>query len=67
MVDLEIWKQALSGKPNVTIKTYPDLNHLFMSGSGKSTPDEYFVPSNLAEEVVADIVDWVNSLNLHRK
>ena len=55
MVDLNGWKTALSGKSNVSIKTYPDLNHLFMSGSGKSTPDEYAVPSNVSEEVVNDI------------
>ncbi|MGI6251788.1 MAG: alpha/beta fold hydrolase [Anaerolineaceae bacterium] len=59
MVDLNGWKTALSGKSNVSIKTYPDLNHLFMSGSGKSTPDEYAVPSNVSEEVVNDIAEWV--------
>ncbi len=67
MVDLGIWEEALSGRPNVTIKTYPDLNHLFISGTGRSTPEEYFAPSNVSEEVVADIVEWVSSLNLHRK
>jgi dienelactone hydrolase len=59
MTDLQEWKAALSGKPNVVIKTYPDLNHLFMSGSGKITPDEYSVPSNVSEEVVNDIAEWI--------
>lgn len=62
LTDLEGWKAALSGKPNVVIKTYPDLNHLFMSGSGKSSPDEYAVPSNVSEEVVNDIAEWVMSV-----
>ncbi len=62
MADLNGWKTALSGKPNVSIKTYPDLNHLFMSGSGKSTPDEYAVPSNVSGEVVSDIAEWVKKV-----
>ncbi|HHY12495.1 MAG TPA: alpha/beta fold hydrolase [Firmicutes bacterium] len=62
MVDLEGWKAALPGKPNVVIKTYPDLNHLFISGTGKSSPAEYAVPSNVSEEVVNDIAKWVKSV-----
>jgi dienelactone hydrolase len=59
MVDLGLWAEALSGMANVTVKTYPDLNHLFMSGTGKSTPDEYMVPSDVSEKVVADIAEWI--------
>lgn len=59
MTDLQGWKTALSDKSNVVFKTYPGLNHLFMTGSGKSTPDEYSVPSSVSEEVVNDIAKWV--------
>ncbi len=62
MTDLDMWKSALYGKPNVSIKTYPDLNHLLMSGRGKSTPDEYMELSHVSEEVVNDIAEWVRSL-----
>jgi len=62
MADLDIWKAALEGKPNVSIKVYPDLNHLFMSGEGKSTPNEYSEPSHVSEEVVNDIGEWIKSI-----
>lgn len=62
MADLNGWKTELSGKPNVSTKTYPDLNHLFMSGSGKSTPGEYAVPSNVSGEVVSDIAEWIKKV-----
>jgi hypothetical protein len=61
MADVNIWKTALEGKPNVSIKVYPDVNHLFMSGSGKG-PSEYMERSNVSEEVVNDIAKWVKSL-----
>ena len=59
--DLDIWKEALQDKSNVSIKVYPDLNHLFMSGSGKSSPNEYTEPSNVSPEVIKDIAEWIES------
>lgn len=53
------WKKGLEGAPNVTFKLYPDLNHLFVAGKGKSTPQEYEQSGHVAAEVVADIADWV--------
>src|SRR5262249_48835297 len=41
MTDFQRWKAALGTKPNVVFKTYPQLNHLFIAGTGKSTPAEY--------------------------
>lgn len=57
--DLDGWKRALSSRPNVTIKTYPDLNHLFIPGEGTITPSEYEVPGHAAERVVSDIAGWI--------
>jgi dienelactone hydrolase len=34
MDNFEAWKKALAGRPNVTFKTYPKLNHLFVEGEG---------------------------------
>jgi hypothetical protein len=53
------WKAALGGKPNVTLHTYPALNHLFIAGEGKSLPAEYESPGHVAEDVVRDIADWI--------
>jgi uncharacterized protein len=53
------WKEALGAKPNVTFKFYPKLNHLFITGEGKSTPDEYEEPGHVAEAVVDDMAGWI--------
>lgn len=58
------WKTALDGHGNVTMKLYPDLNHLFMSGVGPSLPQEYEKPGHVDEQVVTDIATWISSGNL---
>jgi dienelactone hydrolase len=57
--DLQGWKSALAGHRNVTIKTYPALNHLFIAGEGKSTPAEYERPGHVSASVIADIAGWI--------
>lgn len=53
--DLDGWRRA-----GAATKTYPALNHLFVAGSGPSTPAEYLIPGqHVAEEVVADIAAFV--------
>lgn len=61
--DYEGWQHALSGLPTVSFKWYPDLNHLFVSGEGKSTPDEYDHPAHVAKPVVEDIVRRVLAIH----
>ena len=53
------WKSALAGKSNVTFHSYPTLNHLFVSGTGKSLPAEYQTPGHVDEAVVRDIAEWI--------
>lgn len=57
--DLERWKASLASRPDAEIKLYPDLNHLFMPGTGKSTPAEYETPGHVAEPVIAEIASWI--------
>ena len=59
MVDFEGWQKALAGRPNVTFKSYPALNHLFIAGAGPSTPAEYDQPGHVSEDVIADIAGWI--------
>ena len=59
----EDWKKGLEGSVNVTFKLYPELNHLFIAGKGKSSPSEYEKGGYVSEEVVSDIADWV--LKIH--
>lgn len=61
MVDFKAWADGLKGRNNVVLKSYPDLNHLFMTGTGKSTPAEYSQPSHINKCVIKDIADWITS------
>ena len=59
MADFEGWKKALGARPDVRLKSYPKLNHLFMEGAGKAKPAEYEQAGHLAQEVVDDIARWI--------
>jgi dienelactone hydrolase len=56
--DFNLWKAALASRGHVTMRTYPKLNHLFIVGEGKSTPDEY-KNGHVAAEVIEDIAKWL--------
>jgi fermentation-respiration switch protein FrsA (DUF1100 family) len=58
--DFEGWKAALSSRKDVSFKTYPNLNHLFMEGAGKARPVEYKNPGHVSQAVVEDIANWIN-------
>ncbi|NUO48783.1 MAG: alpha/beta fold hydrolase [Polyangiaceae bacterium] len=60
--DFEGWKSALASKKTVTLRTYPSLNHLFISGSGTPSPAEYGKEGHVDEKVIGDIAAWVNAL-----
>jgi len=55
------WKKALGGRTNVTLKLYPDLNHLFIAGSEPSLPAEYSRAGHVQEDVVGDIAAWISA------
>jgi uncharacterized protein len=59
--DLELWRRGLESVRTASFKLYPDLNHLFMAGTGKATPSEYARPGNVAEEVIGDIARFVQT------
>jgi alpha-beta hydrolase superfamily lysophospholipase len=56
------WKAALSSRADVTFRSYPSLNHLFIAGTGKSLPAEYAMPGHVAEDVVKDIGAWIEAV-----
>ncbi len=60
MSDFDGWKEGLAGQEGVSFKVYPELNHLFIAGTGKSTPEEYSQPGNVAQIVIDDIAGWVD-------
>ncbi len=62
MEDFNIWKNNFEQAKNWSFQSYPDLNHLFMTGEGKSQPNEYMKPGFIAEKVVADIARFILNL-----
>ncbi len=59
--DLAGWQTALEGRDDVTVKTYPDLNHLLLSGEGDPNPTEYQTPGHIPETVIDDIAGWITA------
>ncbi|HEX4565049.1 MAG TPA: alpha/beta fold hydrolase, partial [Vicinamibacterales bacterium] len=59
MNDFARWKTTLAGKSHVTFHSYPALNHLFISGTGKSLPAENETAGHVDAGVVGDIADWI--------
>ena len=59
--DLARWRAALDGRAEVTIKVYPDFNHLFTAGSGPSTPAEYEPAQHVDPAVIADVAQWLGT------
>lgn len=60
--DFANWQKALAGHSNATLKVYPNLNHLLISGTGPSKPDEYFVAGqHVSPQVITDLAAWVNA------
>ena len=60
MQDFELWQSALAEHPNAIFKSYPQLNHLFQEGEGKSSPLEYNRPSPIPAYVIDDIAAFIN-------
>jgi fermentation-respiration switch protein FrsA (DUF1100 family) len=58
MNDLGMYKRSLTGK-NVTFKSYPALNHLFLEGTGPSTPKEYDKAGKIPDYVIDDIARFI--------
>ena len=59
--DLAAWQAALADHADTTVKTYPDLNHIYITGTGMAIPAEYNQPGNVAKAVINDIATWVKA------
>ncbi|ADA67061.1 dipeptidyl aminopeptidase/acylaminoacyl-peptidase-like protein [Thermotoga petrophila RKU-10] len=57
--DRETWLKELSGRENVKILVFDDLNHLMISGEGKSTPIEYLKKGHVDRRVIDEIARWM--------
>lgn len=61
--DLALWRAALAANSRATVREFPALNHLFMSGEGRATPAEYTsAAGHVAEELIDEISSWFGTL-----
>ena len=61
--DYLVWQDTFNDNENVSFQSYALLNHLFIAGSGPSSNVEYNTPGNVEEEVILDIVEWIDSIS----
>jgi len=61
--DFNNWLNSIGSKENVELILYPSLNHLFLTGIGKSTPNEYLEEGHVEKKVIDDISNWIINLN----
>jgi dienelactone hydrolase len=59
MTDFAGWQRLAARKKNVTTKSYPKLDHLFLEGEGPSSDAQYAVPRNIPKYVIDDIAAFV--------
>ena len=59
MADFGVWRTALAKRADVRFHSYPSLNHLFIAGTGPSSPAEYRQAGHVDEAVVRDIHAWI--------
>lgn len=59
--DIEVWRAGLTGSLKASIETLPHLNHLFIAGDGKPSPDEYSIPNFVAPEAIERIAKFIKS------
>jgi len=58
--DFSAWQAAFEHRRNATLKLYPDLDHLFMSGTGASLLPDYNKPGHVDQQVITDIAAWIS-------
>jgi len=60
--DFNEWKNALKNNKRADFKLFKDLNHLFISGHGKATPQEYMVKGHVAGVVIETMINWIKKM-----
>jgi pimeloyl-ACP methyl ester carboxylesterase len=59
----EAWQKAVGNESYITMKLYPDLNHVLMKYTGdpayQYSLQEYDTPASVDETVEADIASWI--------
>jgi uncharacterized protein len=60
--DLDAWLKGLRGRSGVTVVRFPKANHLFLDGTGRPNPLEYYRPGHLDAKLIATIGAWIGKV-----
>ncbi|MBE0450622.1 MAG: alpha/beta fold hydrolase [Clostridia bacterium] len=58
--EFDLWKAGLGDQAEY--RYYESLNHLFIAGEGKPSPEEYSVPGKVDNQVIEDLAEWIHSV-----
>ena len=61
VTDFNLWKAALGSRKNVTLKLYPEMNHMLSEQKDKSAPQQYQTHSSVSETLINDIAAWLKA------
>jgi uncharacterized protein len=61
--DYKNWKKALQNNTNADFRLFNNMNHLFIAGDGKSSPNEYMVEGHVSGKVIETIVKWIKKIS----
>ena len=60
MTDFDIWKEAMGGKENWRMISFPGLTHAFTPGKKTEGSSAYARQGNVDEQVIRSIADFIN-------
>jgi len=58
---MDDWLKVVGARPDIAVKRYASLNHIFMTGTGQPSPADYNTPGHVDAQVIADIAAWVKA------
>lgn len=59
--DLDAWRRGLQGYPRVTFSIIAGANHLFIKGTGKPGPAEYYAPGHVEPAVIVQLAAFMSA------
>ena len=59
---LDDWLRVVGPRTDITVKRYPSLSHLFITGTGTPSPADYATAGHVDPQVITDIAAWVRAV-----
>ena len=59
--DIEHWQVGLKGVDHVRVETFPELNHLFMAGTGEPNQQEYGQAGHVDAKVIDAMTAFIEN------